>query len=238
MAEELPGLPTDLTYGYVMGRFLLAVGNKTGDQKPDAIAAVGTLTFSPAVTQILDDSDVPTVILPQVVSCQLDSNGYLVDPLGVLGVELITGQYTVNFSFTGVTIKPLVIQVLVTNTQSAPLWISRALPIPADPTTTFVVNQQVYTDTLAARDAAIAAAASAGAPAALINDNVAAAISTYSSNKIQALLSALTPSGATVFIQNTDGSYPTVGSAVKLYAGSTPPDPSTVSGPAFFILQG
>lgn len=152
-------------YGYVVGRFLLSVGDRAGDPDayPDTVAAVGTVTFKPVTTSIL--ATPPATVFPQPIVCVVDPNtGNIVDNQGLPGVWLVAGQYDVSFAFgSGVILQPFRINVTADNTSAAPVDLSLAAPTSPSPAVVFVVNQQVYNDTLAARDAAAASAASAAA---------------------------------------------------------------------------
>jgi hypothetical protein len=69
-----------LTYGTITGRFLSATGDSDdADLSPDAIAVVGTVTFTPTASQVLvaDGSPAPFTLLPIPVVAELDAEGYI-----------------------------------------------------------------------------------------------------------------------------------------------------------------
>jgi hypothetical protein len=73
-------LPSNVNHGTVVGQFLLAYADSVdaGDQ-PDGIPAKGSIYFRPSPIKLLNGSSSPNpvTILPAVVECQLDSEGYL-----------------------------------------------------------------------------------------------------------------------------------------------------------------
>lgn len=151
-------LPADIAYGYVVGRYLVANGDTVVDVDgyPEGTPAVGVVKFTPVSPDVL--SSEPATVIPQPVVASIDADGYMIDPTGAAGVWLVTGQYTVSFAFNGVNDKPMfTIEVLSTHTLIAPLDLTTAAPLQPSPATVFVVNEQVYTDTLAARDEALEA---------------------------------------------------------------------------------
>ena len=85
-------IPSNLSYGTVTGRFLLAYadGNDSGSN-PDAVPAKGTVYFTPSPNYIKDvtASPAPVTILPASVECALDADGYVVGYGTDQGVRLI-----------------------------------------------------------------------------------------------------------------------------------------------------
>lgn len=151
----MPDLPTDIDFGYVVMTAVLAVGDTTGDVnlEPDATPATGSILFTPVAKQIISTATPPTMVLPQNVTCTFD-NGVLVDPNGEEGVWLVVGQYDVSFSLTNAAITAFRIEVLATHTVLDPLDLTLASPIVPAPSQILVVNQQLYEDTVQARDEA------------------------------------------------------------------------------------
>lgn len=89
MANELP---TNLGYGTVNGRFLLAYADSVdADLYPDGVAAKGTLFFTPSPASIKDlgASPDPVTILPASVEATLDSEGYLCGYGTTRGIRLV-----------------------------------------------------------------------------------------------------------------------------------------------------
>jgi hypothetical protein len=76
-------LPTNISYGTVVGQFLaaLADGNDL-DKTPDGVPMKGTVTFIASPTYVIDYSAVPNpvTILKTPITCPLDSAGYLCSP--------------------------------------------------------------------------------------------------------------------------------------------------------------
>lgn len=73
-------LPSNLSYGTVKARFLLAyVDSADVDTDPDGIAPTGTVTFTPSATYIKNAtaSPAPTVVVPSPITCSINSDGYL-----------------------------------------------------------------------------------------------------------------------------------------------------------------
>lgn len=153
----MPTLSTP--YGYVRGRFLSVIGDTASDEDrlPDAIPASGTVTFTPVAPIRIVDGTPPITAIARPVTVEVDSVGDIRDPAGNPGVWLVTGQYTVSFSFVGVTLPAFPIEVTSAHTAESPLDLTLAAPIAPTPAVKLVVSEQLYLDTIAARDAAIAA---------------------------------------------------------------------------------
>jgi hypothetical protein len=156
-------LPTSLSYGFVVGRYLLAVADTTrdADRLPDPQPASGSIRLTPVATAIRTAVDGSPVIVPQRVTASIDAEGYLVDPTGERGVWLVTGAYDVTFSLGAVALPPFRIYVHPEHTPEAPLDLGAETPLVPAPFETFVVNQAVYVGALAARDEAVTSAATA-----------------------------------------------------------------------------
>lgn len=159
-------LPDEITYGFVADRVLLAVGdtNHDFDRYPDGVPAQGTVRFSPERT-VLYTQNKPATVLPQDIECTIyqgdpddatedpDQVGLLVDPAGHIGnVALIVGWYEVVYRLQAGTMQRFRIQVKPEHTKDNPLWLSAVAPVTPTPSERFVVNEQVYNDTKAARD--------------------------------------------------------------------------------------
>lgn len=89
-------LPSNVSYGTVVGRFLLAYADGVdSDQYPDGVPAKGTILFTPAPANIKDTSAVvglvptPVTMLPATIQCALDNEGYLLGSDGERGVRLL-----------------------------------------------------------------------------------------------------------------------------------------------------
>jgi hypothetical protein len=100
-------LPTNVNYGTVVGQFLLAYADSSDvDPQPDGIPAKGFIYFRPSPIKLLDatSSPNPVTILPAVVECALDAEGYLLGGDGTRGVRLVATTDTdlnpVNWTWT------------------------------------------------------------------------------------------------------------------------------------------
>lgn len=150
-----------LEYGYVVGQFVEVVGDRgptqDADRNPDEIGSAGTVTFKPTPASITDTvSGRVKFITPRSVILTLDSGGRIVDANLLEGVWLVAGiEYTVTTSFLSNAWK---IYPTAENDLEHPLDAVAQMPIPTSPSIKFVVNEQVYTDTLAAAAQAVAAA--------------------------------------------------------------------------------
>ena len=113
-------IPTNLSYGTVVGRFLLAYAD-TNDVGlvPDAVPAQGTVYFTPSPNYIKDvnASPAPVTILPSSIECSLDSEGYIIGYTGDRGVRILATDdpdgnpvdwtWSVNFRLTDATGTPV-----------------------------------------------------------------------------------------------------------------------------------
>lgn len=89
-------LPSNVSYGTVVGRFLLAYADGVdSDLYPDGVPAKGTILFTPAPANIKDVSALvgttvtPVTFMPATIQCSLDSQGYLLGSDGERGVRLV-----------------------------------------------------------------------------------------------------------------------------------------------------
>lgn len=96
MANELP---SNISYGTVVGRFLLAYGDgPDADLYPDGVACGGSIVFVPSVERLRNATGLPApvTILVRPVVCQLDSEGYLLGSDNTRGVRLLATDDTDN----------------------------------------------------------------------------------------------------------------------------------------------
>jgi hypothetical protein len=113
-------IPSNLSYGTVTGRFLLAYADSNDEGlNPDAVPAKGTVYFTPSPNYIKDvtASPAPVTILPASVECALDSDGYVLGYSGSQGVRLLATDdpdgnpvdwtWTVEFRLTDATGSPV-----------------------------------------------------------------------------------------------------------------------------------
>jgi hypothetical protein len=85
-------LPTNVGFGTVTGRFMLAYADGVdADEFPDGIAAKGTVYFTPSPVYLKNSTAAPNpvTILPSTVECQLDVDGYVLGSDGTAGVRLV-----------------------------------------------------------------------------------------------------------------------------------------------------
>lgn len=242
-AETLP-----VSYGYLYGRLVLVGGNaSTTDDKPDAMPATGTVTATPLTPVVQVTSPSPGVIgVQNIVSYTLDATGVIVDGAGLSPVSLIVGQYRLSYKLDGATLASNTINVTADNTKDAPLDLAKVYPLQPSPAVKFVVNEQLYTDTVAARDAAeqsaTDAAASASAAAAVSGEMVVSGIvqgddlilshkdgSTVDAGNVRGAPGVVQGivAGANVTVDSTDPAHPVVsasgggGGAVSSVNGQT-----------------
>lgn len=122
--------PPDLTYGYVDGRIILAIGDRSdAGRMPDPVPADGmTVTLTPANTILKVASPTPATVVKQPIPCGVDANGYLIDRQAARGVWLVTGTYKVTYSHPRATIPSHDIEVTTGHTEAAPLDLTTAMP--------------------------------------------------------------------------------------------------------------
>lgn len=122
--------PPDLTYGYVDGRIILAIGDRSdAGRMPDPVPADGmTVTLTPANTILKVASPTPATVIKQPIVCNVDANGYLIDGQGARGVWLVTGTYKVTYSHSRAIIPTHDIEVTTGHTEIAPLDLTTAMP--------------------------------------------------------------------------------------------------------------
>lgn len=76
-------LPTNISYGTVVGQFLAALSDGSDvDKLPEGVPMSGTVMFLASPGYILDysASPNPVTIVKTAITCSLDSNGYLCSP--------------------------------------------------------------------------------------------------------------------------------------------------------------
>lgn len=85
-------LPSNVDYGTVTGRFLLAYADSSDvDPQPDGVPAKGYVIFTASPDKILDASASPdpVTILPASVIANLDAEGYIEGYSGNRGIRLV-----------------------------------------------------------------------------------------------------------------------------------------------------
>ena len=161
----MPTAPSDLTYGYVRGRYVLAAGDTISDANrvPDVRAASGTVRFRWLGGAFVASEPVSTAVVPLLVDATIDPNtGDLLDEAGASGVWLVAGRYEVTFRFVGVSVPTFEVLVTAAHTFESPLELPAHAPLLPAPGERFIVNEQVYRDTLAAAERAERAAEQGG----------------------------------------------------------------------------
>lgn len=85
-------LPSNVNFGTVVGQFLLAYADSDdAGPEPDGEPAKGSIFFRPSPIKLLNASATPNpvTVLPAVVECLLDTEGYLLGYPGDRGVRLV-----------------------------------------------------------------------------------------------------------------------------------------------------
>lgn len=94
MANELP---TNVNYGTIVGRFLIAYQDKDdADLYPDGAPASGYIYLVPSVEKVKDPtaSPAPVTIIPTTLKLSIDSEGYIIGSNGNRGVAVIATDDT------------------------------------------------------------------------------------------------------------------------------------------------
>lgn len=137
MTTDTFPLPSTYAYGKVVGRIIYAIGDtaEDADDKPQARAAAGTVTFTPMATGAkVTTADYTAIVMNGAVKANLSSSGRILDAEGRQGIWLIQGIYRVDFSFTATSdglrgsLPPFHIEVLPAHTDLAPLDLASAAP--------------------------------------------------------------------------------------------------------------
>ena len=125
----MTALPVEVTYGKVVGQFLLDVQDGVdADSLPDALPAQGTIRFEPLQPNQRLLQPTPATLASRLKTCSLDGEGFLVDAQGNRGIWLVTGRYQVVFRLKGARILPREILVTENHTEMYPLDLAYAIP--------------------------------------------------------------------------------------------------------------
>lgn len=143
-------LPANLEFGRVVGRFLQSASDDGSEETP----ASGTITFQPVAYRLIGGDTPATITLDSVVGTIDSADGILVAQDGTPGVWLAVGWYDVTCKFSTRVRASFTVEVTAAHTQANPLDLTVASPITPNPSVQFVVNEQIYLDTLQARDEA------------------------------------------------------------------------------------
>lgn len=76
-------LPTNISYGTVVGQFLASIADgPDADKRPEGVPMSGTVTFMPSPGYVIDYSATPNpvTILKTPIICRLDDEGYVCAP--------------------------------------------------------------------------------------------------------------------------------------------------------------
>lgn len=121
-------LPTSHTYGKIVGRWIRAVGDTTGDpdKLPEALPVEGTVTITPkTVSQVMIDTsgleNTMVAVLYGPTSFNLNEYGELVDVHGDPGLWLISDTYTLQANFTNASWPTFEFTVTENHTELSPL---------------------------------------------------------------------------------------------------------------------
>lgn len=163
----------ELEYGIVRGRYQAATANVVK-------AATGTVSFDAvAPDEIVVTGPPARNVTRRRVKATFDGDGHVVQEGSLVNyLTLAVGRWRVNFeNADGVTVAPFDFEVTAANTLENPVELPLVAPVPLPPTVKPIVTEQLYLDTVAARDAALAAAALANAPVTVLDlENITGAV--------------------------------------------------------------
>lgn len=129
----MTALPAELEFGFVYFRTILAIADSNDvGREPDAQGASGTVTFTSKVPVVKTLLPEPVTIGKQVITCALDSEGYLIDPRNERGVWLVAGEYVVTYDIANIILPNHDISVESTHTEVNPLNLTTAIPPPGE----------------------------------------------------------------------------------------------------------
>ena len=137
-------VPEDISFGYVTDHVLLAVGDGDDeDDHPDAIAAEGSVTFTPVNPNVAVHGGDATIAIQPITATVRESDGRLTYN-GKAGVWLVVGDYKVRWALKGAKITDATIRVTADHTPENPLVLARQIEITPSPTVRLVVNEELY----------------------------------------------------------------------------------------------
>lgn len=208
-------LPTNVSYGTVTGRFLLAYADSSdAGPEPDAVPAKGFVIFKPSPIKLLDAGALPApvTILPASVVANLNNDGYIEGYSGNAGIRLVATDDTdlnpldwtweVEFRLTdeddiAVNIPSFSFE-LPSNTT---VDLTTASPVSSDGGTFFVVGPRGFAATVAAGTTTTGLP---GTSASVVNAGTSA----------DAVFNFTVPRGATLAVGTTTTSAPGTSAAV------------------------
>lgn len=155
-------LPPEISFGFVVGRWILAVGDTEADpdELPDAAVPTGTVTFTriDENVNLLDttqnDGTWVAVARKSVMAVLNDQGELALEHSTNAGLWLITGAYTVAVSVSGLSWTPFTIIITTDHTPENPLDLVTASPVPITPTTVLVPSIDTMVRAEAAADRA------------------------------------------------------------------------------------
>jgi hypothetical protein len=154
--------PSNYTYGTVVGRFIKQIADTADDvdRHFDLIPSTGTVTFTPSVSYFKNLA-MPATFITEPIVCTIDSNGYLVDPLGATGVVLLATDhpdispsgwtYSVSLSINGKVLPSFSISVVGGSTVD----LTTVMPAAISAGTVTITSEAARIETEALRDEVI-----------------------------------------------------------------------------------
>ena len=155
-------LPPEISFGYVVGRWILAVGDTEADpdEYPDAAIPTGTVVFTriDANVSLIDTTQNDgtwVAVARKNVTATLNAQGELALPHSTnAGLWLITGAYNVTVSVANVTWPAFSIVITTDHTPENPLDLVTASPVQVTPTVTLLPSIDTMVRAEAAADRA------------------------------------------------------------------------------------
>ena len=146
----MTSLPPEISFGYVVGRWVMAVADTEADpdEYPDAAIPTGTVVFTriDANVSLLDTTQNDgtwVAVARKNVTATLNADGELSLPhLSSAGVWLIVGEYTVSGTISGTSLAPFTINVTTEHTTENPLDVLKYIPYVNTPITTYVASPE------------------------------------------------------------------------------------------------
>lgn len=144
-------LPEEVTYGHVVGTFLLAVADGPDEGRlPDSKAPADLrVKFTPKAQRMTTTDPVATIVR-QTIECTTGEDGRIQDPQGADGVWLVAGQYMVSYTASSFSVAAHDIEVLPEHTAENPLDLTTAAPAGTPPTTSQWVELNTRIDQILA----------------------------------------------------------------------------------------
>lgn len=137
----MPTMPTDVTFGKVVGLFLIAAPDSIdGGRLPDAAVPTGLVIKLTPGTPNITTTTPSAIVARQTYTCQIDADGNLIDSQNAIGIWVPTGIYTASYTADTITIPSHQIEVLSSHNDASPLNLVTAI----DPGTPLVPTQ--YTE--------------------------------------------------------------------------------------------